>query len=133
MPFHSRERGFSRTCTNEQSTIGKKNEAVNKNSRKHKNKRGGRKHKSENLTIFSTNAAGLKAKMESFKSEISNSKAAIFTIQESHFNKKGKLRLENFEVFEAIRKKQKGGTIIGAHKGLEYSIYKSIVMTLNCS
>ena len=57
--------------------------------------------------------------MESFKSEISNSKAAIFTIQESHFNKKGKLRLENFEVFEAIRKKQKGGTIIGAHKGLD--------------
>ena len=56
--------------------------------------------------------------MESFKNEISNSNAAIFTIQESHFNKKGKLKLENFEVFEAMRKKQKGGTIIGAHKGL---------------
>ena len=27
--------------------------------------------------------------------------------------------MENFEVFEAIRKKAKGGTIIGAHKALE--------------
>ena len=122
MPVHSRERGFSGTCTNEQSTIRKKNEAVNKNRRKHKNKRGGRKHTNENLTIFSTNAAGLKAKLDSFKNELNTSEAAIFTIQESHFNKKGKLRLENFKVFEAIRKEQKGGTIIGAHNA--YSIVK---------
>ena len=69
--------------------------------------------------MFSTNAAGLKAKAESFKNELINSNSAIFTIQESHFNKKGKLKIENFEVFEAIRNKEKGGTIIGVHKALK--------------
>ena len=66
--------------------------------------------------MFSTNAAGLKCKMQSFKNQIKKPNAAIFTIQESHFGKKGNLKVENYEIFEAIRKKQKGGTLIGAHK-----------------
>ena len=37
---------------------------------------------------------------------------------QSRNHKKGKLKIENFEIFEAIRKKQKGGTILGAHKAL---------------
>ena len=41
-----------------------------KNRKKYKTKRGGKKYKHENLTIFSTNSAGLKAKLESFKSEL---------------------------------------------------------------
>ena len=49
---------------------------------------------------------------------ISNVKAAIFTIQETHFRKKGLLKIENYEIFEAIRKKQSGGSLIGAHKAL---------------
>ena len=48
----------------------------------------------------------------------------MFTIQESHFGKKGKLKVENYEIFEAIRKKQKGGTIIGVHKGLKPILIK---------
>ena len=32
---------------------------------------------------------------------------------------KGKVKIENFETFEAIRKKEKGGTIIGVHKALK--------------
>ena len=44
--------------------------------------------------------------------------AALFTIQESHFTKNGKLKVENYEILEAIRKKEKGGTTIGAHKAL---------------
>ena len=43
---------------------------------------------------------------------------AVFTIQETHFKKKGKLKVENFEIFESIRKKEKGGTVVGAHKSL---------------
>ena len=47
--------------------------------------------------------------------------AGIVTLQETHFKKKGKLneKLENFEVFEAIRKKRNGGCLIAAHKSLE--------------
>ena len=88
--------------------------------KKKKVKRGGRKFQKKNqpLIVFSTNAAGLKSKIQSLKNELSNSNAAVFTIQESHFSKKGKLKINNYEIFEAIRKKQKGGSIIGAHKAL---------------
>ena len=42
----------------------------------------------------------------------------MFTIQETHFSKKGKVIIDDFDIFEAIRKgKEKGGTMIGAHKG----------------
>ena len=52
------------------------------------------------------------------------SKCSNFTIQESHFTKKGKLKIENFETFEAIRKKQNGGTIIGINKALNPMLIK---------
>ena len=68
--------------------------------------------------MFSTNAAGLKTKVNSLKKELNEANASIFTIQETHFTKKGNLRITNYETFEAIRKKEKGGTIIGAHKSL---------------
>ena len=85
-----------------------------------KNKRGGRKlkHKLENLKVFSTNAAGLKSKAESLKNEVITLKAAVFTIQETHFMKKGKFKMPNYEIFEAIRNKKNGGTMIGAHKAV---------------
>ena len=43
------------------------------------------------------------------------------TLQETHFRKKGKLndKLRDFEIFEAIRNKGKGGTLIAAHKSLK--------------
>ena len=82
-------------------------------------KRGGRKvKKSEPLVIFSNNVAGLKKKIDSFKLEVKELKAAVFTLQETHFAKKGKLKMEEYEIFESIRKKEKGGTLIGAHKAL---------------
>ena len=40
-------------------------------------------------------------------------------MQETHFEKKGKFRIENYETFEAVRKKWNGGTLIGAHKSLK--------------
>ena len=70
------------------------------------------------LNVFSTNAAGLKSKILNCKNEIRNFDAAIFTIQETHFVKKGKFSIEGYETFEAIRNKKDGGTLIGAHKGL---------------
>ena len=68
---------------------------------------------------MSTNAAQLKGKLNSFKSEIFASNVGLFTLQETHFTSKGKVVIENFETFEAIRKKDKGGTMIGAHKALK--------------
>ena len=70
------------------------------------------------LNVFSTNAAGLKSKVLNCKNEIKHLDAAIFTIQETHFVKKGKFLMEGYEIFEAIRNKKDGGTLIGAHTGL---------------
>ena len=60
----------------------------------------------------------MKTKLQSFKSELSSTDASIFTAQETHYKKKGTLKLPEFEIFESIRSKPKGGTIIGIHKAL---------------
>ena len=70
------------------------------------------------MTIYSNNVAGLKSKTESLKNIIRNQNIAVFTIQETHFARKGKFSMDNFEIFEAIRKKAKGGSLIGVHKAL---------------
>ena len=70
--------------------------------------RGSNKKKESELCIMSTNAAQLKGKIKSFKSELINSNAGVFTVQETHYATKGKVKIENFEIFEAIRKKVKG-------------------------
>ena len=43
----------------------------------------------------------------------------MFTIQETHYNTKGRVKIPNFEMFEVIRSKGKGGTVLGAHKALQ--------------
>ena len=69
--------------------------------------------------MFSTNAAGLKSKLKCLKNEIKRSNAGIFTVQETHYASKGKVQIENFVTFEAIRKKKNGGTIVGVHEALK--------------
>ena len=73
------------------------------------------------MPIFSPNGAGCISKIQSIVDNINNIKAGIVTLQETHFKKKGKLnsKLPDFEFFEAIRKKVKGGTLIGVHKSLD--------------
>ena len=90
---------------------------LNKNIRK-VTRRGKGGYKEKDLTIFSTNAAGLRNKSHSFKNELNVVNAGIFTIQETHFKKKGTLKVKDFDIFEVIREKQKGGTMIGVHKSL---------------
>ena len=68
---------------------------------------------------MSTNAAQLQGKLNSFKGELKYSNVGLFTVQETHYSSKGKVKIEGYEIFEAIRKKDKGGTMIGAHKGLK--------------
>ena len=83
---------------------------VNKNNER-KIKRGKGKNNESRLCVFSTNAAQLKGKLDSFKSELKYSKVGVFTVQETHYKSKGKVQIEGFEIFEAIRKKVKGVTM----------------------
>ena len=73
------------------------------------------------MPIFSANGAGVITKIPSLVSSVNEHGAGIITLQETHFTRKGKLadKLSAFEIFEAIRKKQKGGTLIGVHKSLD--------------
>jgi hypothetical protein len=73
------------------------------------------------VPIFSANGAGCINKIQSIVDNIKHTGAGILTLQETHFTRKGKLnnKITDFEFFEAIRKKAKGGTLIGVHKSLE--------------
>lgn len=49
---------------------------------------------------------------------------AVFAIQETHFSKEGKIRIEGYEIFETIRKKEKGGSVLGIHHALSPTLIK---------
>ena len=53
------------------------------------------------------------------KNLIKHFKSSIFSVQETHFRKKGRFTHNNFEIFEAIRKKEGGGSMLGVHVGLQ--------------
>ena len=106
-------------CTNLHNKTRKKYNTHNtKNIYKPKNRN---KQCVQNLPIFSANCAGCANKIQSLIDNVTHLDAGLITLQETHFKRKGKLnnKLVNFEVFEAIRKKQKGGTLIAAHKSLD--------------
>ena len=64
---------------------------------------------------MTANAAGLKQRAPTLKSELEHLKCGIFTLQETHYKKKGHLKIEGWDIFEAIRKKEFGGTMRGVH------------------
>jgi hypothetical protein len=94
---------------------------VIKNKPKYCTKKGPGKRIVNSVPIFSVNCAGCNNKVKSLVDNINHFGAGIFTLQETHFKKKGRLtkKFPDFQIFEAIRKKQKGGTLIGAHKSLD--------------
>ena len=75
--------------------------------------------------MLSNNIAGLKSKIQTFKSKLKETNSSLFTLQETHFLKKGQLEIKDYEIFEAIRKnKEREGTLLGAHKDLKPFLIK---------
>ena len=71
------------------------------------------------MGIFSANADGLGKKLHSLKHELVETNSQIFTIQESQYKSKGRVKIKDFIIFEAIRKnKESGGSITGVHESL---------------
>ena len=68
--------------------------------------------------MFSNNCNGANLKVESLKYEIGRTSSTLFTLQETHFSKKGRIKMEDFVIFEAIRIKEHG-TMLGAHVMLQ--------------
>ena len=129
LPIHTFPGGFSLTPEGEnpgsqvQSNPEEKLEGNRDEKTRNQNKKRNRKISKveKNITIFSANCAGCSNKIKSLEDNVNHIGAGIFTLQETHFKRKGRLnhKFSEFEIFESIRKKQKGGTLIGAHKSLQ--------------
>ena len=72
------------------------------------------------LKIFATNGAGVKnGKVDSLNAEVRSTQSNIVMVQETHCSQKGKIHMNNhFVVFEAIRKRKGGGTLLAVHEDL---------------
>ena len=72
------------------------------------------------FTIFGANANGILGKQESLKNNILHFNPAVFFIQESKVSRKGQTKIENYEIFEAVRPNcPTGGSILtGVHTNL---------------
>ena len=77
------------------------------------------KNKETQLVILSNNCDGIKHKIGSLKSELTETKATIFTLQETQLPRKGRVKIDGFHVFEAIRNKEGGGLMLGVHESLK--------------
>ena len=73
----------------------------------------------QSLNIVTTNAADLRKKTKSLKNILNHFKASIFSVQETIYRKKGKYSQDNFHIFEAIRRKEGGGSMLGVHVSLK--------------
>ena len=74
----------------------------------------------DSITIFSTNAAGVvTGKADSLINEVKSTRANVVTLQETHSQCKGRVKLPaNFVVFEAIRKAKNGGILCAVDENL---------------
>ena len=86
-------------------------ETLNKPKKKtRRGGRGGNKNglKNTNLTIIGDNVAGLTGKVDDLKRMISVFNPAVLMLQETKTKKTGKIKLENFIVFEKLRDNNDG-------------------------
>ena len=71
------------------------------------------------MYIIGTNAAGILNKLESFEHLVTKFKPGVFFIQESKTNRKNKIKLGDYVIFEQTRNKSCGGGLLTAiHKSL---------------
>ena len=66
--------------------------------------------------MISTNSQG--NKFDSLVSLVKNINATVFMVQETGSRKKGKYSLQDYIMFEAIRQKAGGGSLMGVHESL---------------
>ena len=104
-------------------TIYREVKKVNKQKQKNNVKNVRKKTlsiKETSLNILSTNARDMKYKEEDLKNKINHLGSSIFAVQETHYTRKGKFKLKDFQIFESIRKnKDHGGSMLGIHVGLQ--------------
>ena len=76
-------------------------------------KRGNKKHKAKHINIFSSNAAQLKGKIDSFKAALNETQAVIFTLQETHYATKGQFKVDNLTSLRPSERRKKEVQLLG--------------------
>ena len=72
------------------------------------------------MNILGGNAAGILNKLESFKRNIQIFKPGVYFLQETKSRRKGQIKLDDYVVFEFLRKDKGGGGLLTAvHKNLQ--------------
>jgi hypothetical protein len=72
------------------------------------------------MNFIGSKAAGLLNKIDSLKRNIQNFKPGAIFIQESKTKRKNQIKLDDYVIFEKIRKEVNGGGLLTAvHKNLE--------------
>ena len=78
------------------------------------------KHVTKSLRFLAVNANGLRSKLRTFKQVLSKLNPAVFFVEESKYRDAGRLKLENYIIFELIRKdKDGGGLALGCAQELQ--------------
>ena len=87
---------------NNKTTNPNKNSKNTKSKNKTSNTRVTVNVKNQNLSVLSTNAADLNHKSEDLKNKVRYFDCGIFAIQETHYRKKGKFKMQDYHIFESI-------------------------------
>ena len=84
-------------------------------------RRGRKRNKTEKKMIFiGSNSAGLLNKVDSLKRNIKNFLPGAIFIQESKAKRKNKIKLDDYVIFEKLRKESGGGGLLTAvHRNLD--------------
>ena len=61
------------------------------------------------MRFLGVNAAGLRSKLTSFYKVVSDLKPSVFFIKETKFQDIGKLKLQNYIIYEFVRQNRDGG------------------------
>ena len=84
-------------------------------------KRNNKKPFKKFIRFLGVNAAGIRSKLSSFKNALKELKPGVFFIEETKLKDEGKLKFDNYDVFELTRKSRDGGggLAIGCIKELQ--------------
>ena len=75
-----------------------------KNRKVRRGKRNSAKTFHKSLRLLEVNSAGLKCKLTTYKKIMSELKPSIFFIEETKYKETGRIKLENYVIFELVRK-----------------------------
>ena len=90
-----------------------------KKTRRGRRKSSKNKNITKSLRLVGVNAAGLGNKLFTFKKMVAELRPSMFFVEETKYKEEGKLKMENFVIFELVREsKEGGGLALGCIKEL---------------